>query len=506
MGAMNDRLRTFATRRTFVLVGAAAWLLAFAWTGFLPLDNDALYADVGRTMLRTGDWLNPRIHGVPFLDKPPLFYWMMAAVQSVFSDWIFTLRLPAILCAWATAVLAYNAARSRNPETVAGALAVLFLLGNTIWFEYARRAYMEVPVALFVFATTLALLRAWRSSRDGTGYIAWYAAAGLFTGVAFMLKSLVGLFAVIGFAAWLLIETRGRALANLRVWTGALVFLAVLMLVAAPWHLYQFETQRDVFMEFTWNLHVHDQIFNAQPWSTGPWYFYLDVWLRQLPIVGLVTLGGWLAFAFRGAKGLPTSSLDRLLAISGMAIFVILSASETKKDLYLIPLAPYAAVLLARVVAVTGSSAIRNVAIAVGVVALLMDTPAMVPGGSVLAGAEPVVAASRAARDASNENDTVYVVDLYFVAAQFYSERRAVSVWTRPGPAEVTGHIPYIRYGKNMIDVPLADLPDRMQLEQGVWIVPNPIADALIGRGAVELEKLHQDSMLSVVRVGATGD
>jgi len=504
MGAMNEKLGTWVTRRTFVLVGAAAWLLAFAWTGFLPLDNDALYADVGRTMLRTGDWLNPRIHGVAFLDKPPLFYWAMAAVQAVFSDWIFTLRLPAILCAWITAVLAYDAARS--PNTNNGALAVLFVLGNTIWFEYARRAYMEVPVALFVFATTLALLRAWRSSRGGWGYVAWYAVAGMLTGVAFMLKSLVGLFAVIGFAAWLLIETRGRAIANLRVWVGAIVFLVTFMLVAAPWHIYQFETQRDVFMEFTWNLHVHDQIFNAQPWSTGPWYFYFEVWLRQLPIVGLVTLGGWLAFVLRKAKGLPTSSLDRLLAVSGIAMFVILSASETKKDLYLIPLAPYAAVLLARMVALTGSSAIRNAAIAVGVAGLLMDARALAPGGSVLTGAEPMVAASRAARDASDETDTVYVVDLYFVAAQFYSERRAVSVWTRPGPAQMTGHIPYIRYGRNMIDVPLADLPKRMQVEQGVWIVPNPIADALRGNGAVGLEELHRDSMLSVVRVGATGN
>jgi hypothetical protein len=70
----------------------------------------------------------------------------------------------------------------------------------------------------------------------------------------------------------------------------------------------------------------------------------------------------------------------------------------------------------------------------------------------------------------------------------------------------MTGHIPYIRYGKNMIDVPLGDLPERMQVEQGVWIVPNPIADALMGKGAVGLEELHRDSMLSVMRVITTGD
>jgi len=224
MDAMNERDGPGWTAQALVLSAAAAWLLAFAWVGALPLDNDALYADVGRTMLRTGDWLNPRIHGVPFLDKPPLFYWMMAAVQAMFSDWILTLRLPAILCAWVTALLAFDAARRPNGNTVAGMLAVLFLLGNAIWFEYARRVYMEVPVTLFVFGSSLALLQAWRHSCEGRSYLGWYALAGVLTGAGFMLKSLVGLFAVIGFAVWLLIETRAKALANARVWLGAMAF------------------------------------------------------------------------------------------------------------------------------------------------------------------------------------------------------------------------------------------------------------------------------------------
>ena len=34
-------------------------------SGYLAFDNDTLYADVVRTMVETGDWLNPQIHGVP---------------------------------------------------------------------------------------------------------------------------------------------------------------------------------------------------------------------------------------------------------------------------------------------------------------------------------------------------------------------------------------------------------------------------------------------------------
>jgi len=253
-------------------------------------------------------------------------------------------------------------------------------------------------------------------------------------------------------------------------------------------------------MEFTWDLHVHDQILSAQPWSTGPWYFYFEVWLRQLPLVGLVTLGGWISWTVLAARGRAVRSLDSLLAVSGMVILLMLSVSETKKDLYLIPLAPYAAVLLARTSNLVRSRPIRNLAIAVGVLGLLLDFPALDPSGPVLTGAEPVLASSRAARDASAEDDTVYVVDHYFTATQYYSERRAVSVWTRQGPAELTGRIPYIRHGRNMIDVPLADLPKRMQSDRGVWIMPNTTADAIAGSAPIALDKLYRDAMLSVLR------
>jgi 4-amino-4-deoxy-L-arabinose transferase-like glycosyltransferase len=37
--------------------------------------TDARYLAIGREMWATGDWLVPRLAGVPHLDKPPLTYW-----------------------------------------------------------------------------------------------------------------------------------------------------------------------------------------------------------------------------------------------------------------------------------------------------------------------------------------------------------------------------------------------------------------------------------------------
>jgi hypothetical protein len=52
-----------------------------------------------------------------------------------------------------------------------------------------------------------------------------------------------------------------------------------------------------------------------------------------------------------------------------------------------------------------------------------------------------------------------------------------------------------------MIDVPLADLPARMQAERGVWIMPNASADAIAESAPIALDPPHRDAMLSVLRV-----
>jgi 4-amino-4-deoxy-L-arabinose transferase-like glycosyltransferase len=40
--------------------------------------HESLYAEVAREMVVHGDWLTPHLNGTRYLDKPPLFYWLIA--------------------------------------------------------------------------------------------------------------------------------------------------------------------------------------------------------------------------------------------------------------------------------------------------------------------------------------------------------------------------------------------------------------------------------------------
>ena len=70
-------------------------------------ETPPLFAAAGRAMTETGDWLTPRVNGLPRYDKPPLVYWLMALGYSLpgqaswdpFGSW--ASRLPSALASLA---------------------------------------------------------------------------------------------------------------------------------------------------------------------------------------------------------------------------------------------------------------------------------------------------------------------------------------------------------------------------------------------------------------------
>ena len=61
-----------------LLLAFTLYFLGLGAVGFVGPDEPR-YADVARGMLRTGDYITPRLFGEPWFEKPPLFYWGAAA-------------------------------------------------------------------------------------------------------------------------------------------------------------------------------------------------------------------------------------------------------------------------------------------------------------------------------------------------------------------------------------------------------------------------------------------
>ncbi len=51
------------------------FILGLQLVGLLGADEPR-YAQVAREMLARHDWVTPTLYGVPWLEKPPLYYWL----------------------------------------------------------------------------------------------------------------------------------------------------------------------------------------------------------------------------------------------------------------------------------------------------------------------------------------------------------------------------------------------------------------------------------------------
>jgi 4-amino-4-deoxy-L-arabinose transferase-like glycosyltransferase len=111
-----------------------------------------------REMLRTGDWLVPRVGGRPWLEKPPLPQWSAAVAGAIAGEVdAFAARLPAALFGLA-GVLAFTGMVARLRGPVTGLLSGLVLSSSMYLITYARLAEPDVflwgivVAALGVFA------------------------------------------------------------------------------------------------------------------------------------------------------------------------------------------------------------------------------------------------------------------------------------------------------------------------------------------------------------------
>src|SRR5215218_10331318 len=81
--------------------------------------DEPRFALVAQDMLRSGDWLIPRVGGDLYADKPPVFFWLLAASMALTGSVRLGFLLPSLLAGVGTVVLVYDLLRRVRGREVA---------------------------------------------------------------------------------------------------------------------------------------------------------------------------------------------------------------------------------------------------------------------------------------------------------------------------------------------------------------------------------------------------
>ncbi|QNK71892.1 glycosyltransferase family 39 protein [Variovorax sp. PAMC28562] len=438
MKSLRNSIRQSNRRSTFISIAIIfLWLAATAGFRRFTAPDEGRYAGVALEMIRSGDWLVPRLDGLPFFHKPPLFYWIGAASMSVFgvSEW--PARLPSVLGATLAASALLMFAR-RWADGVSASVATVVLLTMPFFYVGAQFANLDMLVAGCIAATVLAAAHAALAKEHGGAWRRALALAFATAALGVLAKGLIG-FVLPGaiFLAWCLVTGRFRAAWMLAWWPGWCIFLAM----AAPWFV-AMQVRYPAFYDY-FVVTQHFRRFAAAGFNNAhPFWFYGPVIVGlTLPWIGWI---GWQAVARRhsGHTSAATtasaafSDVDWLMLVWFIVIVVFFSLPKSKLIGYVLPALPPLAWFIARALRATtptrwmtspklqwttGVAAV--ICVASVIVADRLGTP---PGARLYLPAEERIAA----------DDQVVMLDAYYYEIPFYWKLKhtvmVVSDWQDP--------------------------------------------------------------------------
>ena len=296
--------------------------------GAAPLldPDEGRNAEVGREMALTNDYVVPHLDGLPYLDKPIVYFAAEAFVMEVLGPSELAARLPAYLFTLATAVIVFWFARKLWAVDEA-CIATIAFLSMPLVIAFARTVIFDSALTFFIVVAVVAFYFAVESDERHWSPIAWIAIAfGVLTKgpVAIALP----LFIAIPYSIW-----RKRAS---RIWSiaGLILFVAII----TPWVVAVQHVVPD-FLHYVLVTETAQRLTTGALKRTGPpWYFIPYLIGGALPW-SIVAIANW-----RRTRDRETMFLLLWILIP----FVFFSISQSKRPQYILPVMPAVALLVAR--------------------------------------------------------------------------------------------------------------------------------------------------------------
>ena len=335
-----------------------------SWEGDLHGDP-VHYGAVARTMVTTGNWLDPQdAPGVFYARKPPLMFWLVALDFKLFGFSVYGAKFWSCAFAVGVCLVTYLLGRRLFGET-AGVLAGVMVATFPGVVPNAIDLRLDSAVSFF---TVLAIYGALRAAQDERPR--WLLLPGLAAGLGMMVKPSaamhVAVLSAVTLAVW-----RPRLLVHPYV-AGAVALAA---LVAAPWHVAMAVRKG---REFT-DVYFGEQIGSrARPGG----YFFTNV-AGYLANMAARALPWWPLAAYalvrRGRAGWDERRGMTLAVLWFVTILVLMAVPPQVYDRYMIPAYPAVALLAGRALSglLSKRARARVPAVAVGyalVVACVMAT------------------------------------------------------------------------------------------------------------------------------------
>ena len=331
------------------LLAMALYAMGLGAAALLDPD-EPVYAQTAREMLETDSWLTPRLNGLLWFDKPPMYFWLSAVSFKVFSVGEFAARFPSSLMAALLIMLVYIWALGAFGKKIA-LYSSLSLCVSMIFAFLARAAVTDMTLCFFMNLSFYMIYLAFTQPEKRFKYINLFY---FFSGFSVLTKGPVGLvLPLMVIIAFLSCRRDWKFLRALYSPAG----FALFALSALPWYIAMLLLHGTQFFNTFIGYHNLIRFLEPEHVRTSSVFFYVPVLIvgffpHMAPLgafikdffVKIFTRDFYARYIFAkdnmpAQEPSPAAALSFLIFISAV-IFGFFSIAKTKLVTYILPMFP----------------------------------------------------------------------------------------------------------------------------------------------------------------------
>jgi 4-amino-4-deoxy-L-arabinose transferase-like glycosyltransferase len=300
--------------------------------------DEGRYAEIPREMIERGEWVVPYLQAEPYLDKPPLLYWLVMGSYKLLGVADCSARLVPALILHACLLMTFFFGRRFVGQRAAlwGCLALSLAPGFT---TIGRLLVLD---GLLTLCTVTGLFSTFEAMRGERIKWIWLIIAGVACGLGVLTKGPIALILIVA----PLIVFFGLRREGVRRFVGpTLIFLGIAAIVALPWYVAVCLRIPSFARYFLW---VHNVQRFLTPFDhQRPLWFYVPVLLVGFLPISLL-LPSFFGFLLSGKSEVAqkrTQEIGFLLLASGWCV-LFFSVSGSKLPTYVLPAYPPLALAL----------------------------------------------------------------------------------------------------------------------------------------------------------------
>lgn len=341
---MPSETKNVITHRNVLFLFLALSLLYFGFSWMRPLasPDEPRYSEIPREMLASGDWVAPRLNGVLYFYKPPLFYWLVAAAEYVGGIGNFAVRFWPAASGLFGCLAVYLAGKSLYDKRT-GFYAATVLGTSLLFFAMSQLITLDMTFSMLMSAALLCFAIGQREvagARQRMLFHAFYA----FIALAVMTKGILAIMlpgAII--FLWFLLLNQWEKLRRIYLISG----IAIALIIALPWHLLVASRHPQWFNFYIIHEHFQRYLSNVSLRTQPFWFFFAALLVGLLP---------WISFLPQSLKAvLPGGWQKRrehaetwFLLIWAVFALLFFSLSKSKLLPYILPVFPPLALIIGR--------------------------------------------------------------------------------------------------------------------------------------------------------------